>query len=51
MSGELNPPELAEAINAKGFMGAAGFRKANVGIALPLRRPECSIATLGNFPV
>ena len=27
MSGsDLNPPELAEAINAKGFMGAAGFR-------------------------
>ena len=26
MSGELNPPDLAEAINAKGFMGAAGFR-------------------------
>ncbi|MCK1515564.1 PaaI family thioesterase [Bradyrhizobium sp. 190] len=24
--GELNPPELAEAINAKGFMAAAGFR-------------------------
>jgi uncharacterized protein (TIGR00369 family) len=23
---ELNPPELAEAINAKGFTGAAGFR-------------------------
>ena len=23
---DLNPPELAEAINAKGFMGAAGFR-------------------------
>jgi len=26
MGTELNPPELAEAINAKGFMGAAGFR-------------------------
>ena len=25
-SSDLNPPELAEAINAKGFMGAAGFR-------------------------
>jgi uncharacterized protein (TIGR00369 family) len=26
MSAELNPPELAEAINAKGFPGAAGIR-------------------------
>ncbi|KRR01019.1 hypothetical protein CQ12_27290 [Bradyrhizobium jicamae] len=26
MSAELNPPELAEAINAKGFPGAAGVR-------------------------
>jgi len=27
MSGsDLNPPELAEAISAKGFMAAAGFR-------------------------
>ena len=25
-TGELNPPSLAEAINAKGFMRAAGFR-------------------------
>ncbi len=25
-SSDLNPPSLAEAINAKGFMGAAGFR-------------------------
>jgi uncharacterized protein (TIGR00369 family) len=26
MTGELNPPSLAEAINAKGFTGAAGVR-------------------------
>ena len=26
MSVELNPPELAEAISARGFMAAAGFR-------------------------
>ena len=26
MSAELNPPSLAEAVNAKGFTGAAGFR-------------------------
>jgi uncharacterized protein (TIGR00369 family) len=26
VSTELNPPSLAEAINAKGFTGAAGFR-------------------------
>ena len=26
----LNPPSLAEAINAKGFSGAAGFRVVNV---------------------
>ena len=26
MSTELNPPSLAEAVNAKGFTGAAGFR-------------------------
>lgn len=26
MSGELNPPDLAEAINAKGFTAAAGVR-------------------------
>ena len=25
-TGELNPPSLAEAINARGFTGAAGFR-------------------------
>jgi len=26
VSAELNPPSLAEAVNAKGFTGAAGFR-------------------------
>ena len=26
LSAELNPPSLAEAVNAKGFSGAAGFR-------------------------
>jgi uncharacterized protein (TIGR00369 family) len=39
---ELNPPELAEAINAKGFAGAAGFRivaiePGRAEVALPRR--------------
>jgi len=42
MSGALNPPSLAEAINAKGFTGAAGFRVVAIQpgyaeVALPRR--------------
>jgi hypothetical protein len=42
MNEALNPPSLAEAINAKGFTGAAGFRIVTVRpgyaeVALPRR--------------
>ena len=42
MNGALNPPSLAEAINAKGFTGAAGFRVVTIQpgyaeVALPRR--------------
>jgi uncharacterized protein (TIGR00369 family) len=37
---ELNPPELAEAINAKGFTGAAGFRI----VAIEPGRAEVALA-------
>ena len=42
MNGALNPPSLAEAINAKGFTGAAGFRvvtlqPGSAEVALPRR--------------
>ena len=42
MNGALNPPNLAEAINAKGFTGAAGFRVVAIQpgyaeVALPRR--------------
>ena len=42
MNGALNPPSLAEAINAKGFTGAAGFRVVAIQpgyaeVALPRR--------------
>ena len=42
MNGALNPPSLAEAINAKGFTGAAGFRvvaiqPGHAEVALPRR--------------
>ncbi len=33
-AGDLNPPELAEAINARGFMGAA-LRRAAVTLSSP----------------
>ncbi len=44
MSSDLNPPSLAEAINAKGFTGAAGFRilaiePGRAEVSLP-RRPD-----------
>ena len=42
MNGALNPPSLAEAINSKGFTGAAGFRVVAIQpgyaeVALPRR--------------
>jgi uncharacterized protein (TIGR00369 family) len=44
LSSDLNPPSLAEAINAKGFTGAAGFRilaiePGRAEVSLP-RRPD-----------
>ncbi len=52
MSATLNPPSLAEAINAKGFSGAAGFRIVAVQpgyaeVALP-RRPDL-VQFFGHF--
>jgi uncharacterized protein (TIGR00369 family) len=48
----LNPPSLAEAINARGFSGAAGFRIVAVGpgsaeVSLP-RRPDL-VQFFGHF--
>jgi uncharacterized protein (TIGR00369 family) len=48
----LNPPSLAEAINARGFSGAAGFRIVAVGagsaeLSLP-RRPDL-VQFFGHF--
>ena len=49
---EVNPPELAEAINAKGFTGAAGFRIVAVepGCAeLALARRDDRVQFFGHF--
>ena len=49
---EVNPPELAEAINAKGFTGAAGFRIVAVepGCAeLALARRDDLVQFFGHF--
>jgi uncharacterized protein (TIGR00369 family) len=48
----LNPPSLAEAINAKGFSGAAGFRVVNVrpGYAeVALSRRDDLLQFFGHF--
>jgi uncharacterized protein (TIGR00369 family) len=52
MNGALNPPSLAEAINAKGFTGAAGFRVMTVqpGYAeLALARRDDLLQFFGHF--
>src|SRR6195952_2907427 len=52
MSAPLNPPSLAEAINAKGFTGAAGFRIVEVkpGYAeLALTRRDDLVQFFGHF--
>ena len=52
MSAPLNPPSLAEAINAKGFTGAAGFRIVEVkpGYAeLALARRDDLVQFFGHF--
>jgi uncharacterized protein (TIGR00369 family) len=52
MSTELNPPSLAEAVNAKGFTAAAGFRivKVEPGYAeLSLARREDLVQFFGHF--
>src|SRR4029077_10492593 len=52
MSQGLNPPSLAEAINAKGFSGAAGFRVAALepGYAeLALSRRDDLLQFFGHF--
>ena len=52
MSTELNPPELAETVNAKGFTGAAGFRivKLEPGYAeLSLARRDDLLQFFGHF--
>lgn len=49
---ELNPPELAEAINAKGFTGAAGFRIVAVepgSAELALARRDDLVQFFGHF--
>jgi uncharacterized protein (TIGR00369 family) len=49
---ELNPPSLAEAINARGFTGAAGFRIVEVkpGYAeLALARRDDLVQFFGHF--
>jgi len=51
-TGELNPPSLAEAINARGFTGAAGFRivKIEPGQAeLALARRDDLVQFFGHF--
>jgi uncharacterized protein (TIGR00369 family) len=52
LSSDLNPPSLAEAINAKGFAGAAGFRILEVkpGYAeLALARRDDLVQFFGHF--
>jgi uncharacterized protein (TIGR00369 family) len=52
LSSDLNPPSLAEAINAKGFTGAAGFRVLEVkpGYAvLALARRDDLVQFFGHF--
>jgi len=52
MSTELNPPSLAETVNAKGFTGAAGFRivKLEPGYAeLSLARRDDLLQFFGHF--
>jgi len=52
LSSALNPPSLAEAINAKGFTGAAGFRILEVkpGYAeLALARRDDLVQFFGHF--
>jgi uncharacterized protein (TIGR00369 family) len=52
LSSDLNPPSLAEAINAKGFTGAAGFRILEVkpGYAeLALARRDDLVQFFGHF--
>jgi len=52
LSSDLNPPSLAEAINAKGFTGAAGFRILAVkpGYAeLALARRDDLVQFFGHF--
>ena len=49
---ELNPPELAKAINAKGFTGAAGFRIVAVepgSAELALARRDDLVQFFGHF--
>ncbi len=49
---DLNPPSLAEAINAKGFTGAAGFRIVRIepGQAeLALARRDDLVQFFGHF--
>ena len=46
---ELNPPELAEAINAKGFTGAAGFRVEPGSAELVLARRDDLVQFFGHF--
>ena len=52
MSTEFNPPSLAEAVNAKGFSGAAGFRIVRVepGFAeLSLAKRNDLVQFFGHF--
>jgi uncharacterized protein (TIGR00369 family) len=52
LSSDFNPPNLAEAINAKGFTGAAGFRILEVkpGYAeLALARRDDLVQFFGHF--
>ena len=52
MSTELNPPSLAEAINAKGFTGAAGFRIISIepgSAELALARRDDLVQFFGHF--
>jgi acyl-coenzyme A thioesterase PaaI-like protein len=52
LNAELNPPSLAEAVNAKGFSGAAGFRIVAVepGRAeLALARRDDLVQFFGHF--
>jgi uncharacterized protein (TIGR00369 family) len=52
LSTELNPPSLAEAINAKGFTGAAGFRIISVepgSAELALARRDDLVQFFGHF--